>query len=134
MLYLTLKYASFAVIATLVNIGTQYMVLMVYHHLLSLYIAMGCGTLVGLFIKYVLDKKFIFYYTTRAKTEDIQKFILYSFMGVFTTLIFWATEILFNNLIPYEWSKYLGAVIGLTIGYITKYFLDKKFVFVSKAY
>jgi putative flippase GtrA len=134
MLYLTFKYTLFAVIATLANICTQYLVLRYYNHpLADLYMAMGCGTIAGLIIKYVLDKKFIFYYSTRAKSEDIHKFILYSFMGIFTTIIFWATEIFFNHLIHYEWSKYLGAVIGLTIGYVTKYNLDKKFVFVSKA-
>ena len=34
----------------------------------------------------------------------------------------------FNN----DNAKYLGAVIGLSIGYIVKYFLDKKFVFINK--
>lgn len=130
MLYLTFKYALFAAIATGVNIFTQYLALKFYNQIFSLYIAMACGTLAGLIIKYVLDKKFIFYYTTAAKKEDVQKFFLYSCMGIFTTLIFWASEIIFHHMIMYEWSKYLGAVIGLTIGYITKYYLDKKYVFV----
>ena len=50
-------------------------------------------------------------------------------MGVFTTLIFWGFEILFDKLFEHELSKYAGAVIGLSIGYIVKYNLDKKFVF-----
>jgi putative flippase GtrA len=63
------------------------------------------------------------------KKEDSQKFILYSIMGVFTTLIFWGFEIGFDYIFDSEIAKYIGAIIGLSIGYITKYFLDKKFVF-----
>ena len=87
------------------------------------------GTLTGLIAKYILDKKYIFYYVVKDKKEDSQKFILYSIMGVFTTLIFWGFEIGFDYIFDSEIAKYIGAIIGLSIGYITKYFLDKKFVF-----
>ena len=50
-------------------------------------------------------------------------------MGVFTTLIFWGFEITFDYIFNNENAKYAGAVIGLSIGYIVKYLLDKKFVF-----
>jgi putative flippase GtrA len=90
------------------------------------------GTLAGLIVKYILDKKFIFYHVVENKKEDAKKFALYSLMGVFTTLIFWGTEITFDTLLQDPNAKYLGAVIGLSIGYIIKYFLDKKFVFIYK--
>ena len=64
--------------------------------------------------------------------EDSQKFILFSIMGVFTTVIFWGFEIGFDYIFDSEIAKYIGAVIGLSIGYIIKYFLDKKFVFKEK--
>jgi putative flippase GtrA len=84
------------------------------------------GTLSGLLLKYFLDKKYIFFYETSSKKDDGKKFFLYSLMGVFTTLIFWAFELGFEFL----WQKkYLGAVIGLLIGYIVKYQLDKRYVF-----
>ena len=51
-------------------------------------------------------------------------------MGIFTTIIFWGTEIIFNTLSQSPYAKYLGAVIGLSIGYVIKYFLDKKYVFI----
>jgi hypothetical protein len=38
---------------------------------------------------------------------------------------------LFDYLINHESAKYVGAVIGLTIGYVSKYFLDKKYVFIE---
>ena len=128
---LTLKYAIFAALATMINIGTQYFLLFFYDQEFSLYLAMGLGTLTGLIVKYVLDKKYIFYFKVRSLSEDTGKFILYSLMGIFTTIIFWGTELIFNACFNDEMAKYIGAIIGLTIGYITKYQLDKKFVFDS---
>ena len=93
---------------------------------------MFIGTLSGLVVKYILDKKLIFYHAVENKKDDAKKFALYSLMGVFTTIIFWGTEIAFDALSQNPNSKYLGAIIGLSIGYIIKYFLDKKFVFIHK--
>ena len=126
---LVLKYSFFALIATIINLFTQFISLAIYSQNFSLYIAMFFGILTGLIAKYILDKKYIFYYVVKDKKEDSQKFILYSIMGVFTTLIFWGFEIGFDYIFDSEIAKYIGAIIGLSIGYITKYFLDKKFVF-----
>ncbi len=62
MMYIALKYALFAGIATVSNIGTQYFCLLKYHGPFNLYIAMAVGTIVGLGVKYILDKNFIFYH------------------------------------------------------------------------
>ena len=126
---LVLKYSLFALIATIINLFTQFISLAIYSQDFSLYLAMFFGTLTGLIAKYILDKKYIFYYVVKDKKEDSQKFILYSIMGVFTTLIFWGFEIGFDYIFDSEIAKYIGAIIGLSVGYITKYFLDKKFVF-----
>ena len=128
-MFLVLKYSLFALIATIINLFTQFISLAIYSQDFSLYIAIFFGTLTGLIAKYILDKKYIFYYVVKDKKEDSQKFILYSIMGVFTTLIFWGFEIGFDYIFDSEIAKYIGAIIGLSIGYITKYFLDKKFVF-----
>ena len=93
---------------------------------------MFIGTLTGLVVKFVLDKKLIFFHVVENKKDDAKKFTLYSLMGVFTTIIFWGTEIAFDVFSQNPNAKYLGAVIGLSIGYIIKYFLDKKFVFIHK--
>lgn len=128
-MFLVLKYSLFALIATIINLFTQFISLAIYSQDFSLYIAMFFGTITGLIAKYILDKKYIFYYVVKDKKEDSQKFILYSIMGVFTTLIFWGFEIGFDYIFDSEIAKYIGAIIGLSVGYITKYFLDKKFVF-----
>jgi putative flippase GtrA len=128
---LTLKYALFAFIATLANMATQYGSFSVYGGVFSLYVAMAFGTLAGLVVKYILDKKYIFNYVVANRREDVRKFILYSLMGVFTTLIFWGFEIAFNTLFASAAAKYWGAAIGLAAGYTTKYQMDRKYVFTA---
>jgi putative flippase GtrA len=128
---LVIKYSIFAAISTLFNLLFQFLSFTIYDGIGSLYIAMFIGTLAGLVMKYILDKKWIFYHTPQNKKDDAKKFALYSFMGIFTTIIFWGTEMLFYYLIPDPNAKYIGAIVGLSIGYIIKYFLDKKFVFVD---
>jgi putative flippase GtrA len=129
---LALKYSIFAAISILANLFFQWLSFIIYNGLGSLYVAMFIGTLVGLVTKYILDKKWIFYHTPKDKKDDIKKFVLYSFMGAFTTIIFWGMEMAFYYLVPNSNAKYIGAIIGLSIGYIIKYFLDKKFVFIHK--
>ncbi|MEA2019174.1 MAG: GtrA family protein [Campylobacterota bacterium] len=122
-------YIVFAIISTIINLSFQYLSFLVYEGIYSLYIAMFIGTLAGLVLKYILDKKYIFFHETKTKKENSIKFFLYSLMGVFTTIIFWGFEIGFDYMFESQNAKYIGAVIGLTIGYIVKYYLDKKFVF-----
>lgn len=126
---MAIRYIYFAVISTLVNLLFQYISFYFYNGILSLYVAMFFGTLSGLILKYILDKKYIFYHKPKNKKDDGKKFLLYSLMGVFTTFIFWGFEIGFNILFESKIAKYIGAIIGLSIGYVVKYFLDKKFVF-----
>jgi putative flippase GtrA len=123
------RYVLFAIISTVVNLAFQYLSFAIYDGFLALYVAMFFGTLAGLILKYILDKKYIFFHTPKSKKDDGKKFLLYSFMGVFTTFIFWGFEIAFDYAFAFENAKYLGAVVGLGIGYIVKYQLDKKFVF-----
>jgi len=125
------KYIFFAAIAIVVNLVTQYLVLQSYTGFASLIVAMAFGVLAGLFIKYILDKKFIFYFETKGKKDEASKFFLYSFMGIFTTMIFAGTEYAFHYCFATEHAKYVGGFIGLTIGYCIKYYLDKRFVFVE---
>ena len=129
---IAIKYTIFAAIATLFNLLFQYFSFLAYIGFGSLYVAMLFGTLAGLVAKYILDKKFIFYHIPTDKKDNTKKFALYSLMGVFTTIIFWGVEIAFDTLSQDPNAKYLGAVIGLSIGYVIKYFLDKKYVFIYK--
>lgn len=126
---IAVKYLIFAAIATACNILTQKISLTAYNGYLSLYFAMASGTLAGLVVKYILDKNFIFYHVPVSSRDDAVNFIFYSTTGIFTTLIFWGFEIVFNYIWDYPGSKYIGALIGLGTGYFIKYRLDKKYVF-----
>jgi len=126
---IAVRYIFFAVVSTLINLGLQWLSFKLYNDFLALYVAMFVGTLGGLIVKYILDKKYIFYHTPKNKKDDGKKFALYSLMGVFTTVIFWGFEVGFDHFFGGEEAKYIGAIIGLGIGYIVKYKLDKRFVF-----
>lgn len=130
---LAFKYAFFALVATLANILCQDLAGRAYVGPFDLYLSMGVGTFAGLVVKYVLDKKYVFFYQTSGLEEDGRKFLLYSCMGIFTTLLFWAIEIGFDALFAGKLMRYVGAVVGLSLGYWIKYRLDKRFVFVEGA-
>jgi putative flippase GtrA len=82
-------------------------------------------------VKYVLDKRWIFYDATRGARRARAAILLYSLMGVATTAIFWVTETTFWLIWGTDLAREAGAVLGLTVGYVTKYLLDRRFVFQS---
>ena len=120
-------YASFAVLATLANLGAQRLILGVDPSRLGL--AMLGGTLVGLVVKYTLDKRWIFADLSTGMRSHGRKFTLYSVMGLFTTAIFWSTETTFWLIWRTDALRETGAVLGLAVGYFVKYRLDRRFVF-----
>lgn len=126
---LVLTYTIFAVLATLANIGTQAGMIHLYQGSLAIGLSVLAGTAVGLVVKYLLDKHYIFRFRTRNVAHDGQVFMLYTLMGVVTTLIFWGTEFGFQVIFQTDIMRYLGGVVGLTIGYVAKYHLDKRYVF-----
>ncbi|MBT8146450.1 MAG: GtrA family protein [Gammaproteobacteria bacterium] len=128
-----IRYSLFAVIAMVLNLASQELSLLVYSGPLALYVAILAGTGVGLVSKYFLDKLYIFNLQTQDWTDDLNRFIAYSVTGVVTTLIFWGFELSFEMIFATKQARYLGAVIGLTIGYLLKYQLDKRYVFSDKA-
>lgn len=133
MVKLTAKYSLFALIATGVNLLTQWPFFALFAGRWVLYAALFAGTLTGLVTKYALDKRWIFYYTPASRRDNLGRFGLYSLMGVFTTVIFWGTEMGFYYLFDFNGAQYIGGALGLMIGYVVKYLLDKKFVFKGRA-
>lgn len=125
-------YVAFAIVATIVNLFTQEITSTLFQYEYEIIISMFTGTLAGLVVKYLLDKKFIFKFETKNQKQDITTFFFYSLMGVVTTVLFWVTEYTFDLWFETKTMRYVGAVIGLGIGYLTKYYLDKKYVFVER--
>lgn len=126
-----LKYLLFALIATVANIGAQDLAIRAYDGPYSIPLAVIWGTGVGLIIKYLLDKKYIFRFRAQSTAHDGRTFVLYSAMGLLTTAVFWGFEFGFGHFFGTKAMRYLGAAIGLGLGYVAKYQLDKRFVFIN---
>ncbi|MCF6430619.1 GtrA family protein [Leisingera sp. MMG026] len=127
---LALRYSAFAVLAVLANLAVQRLVLAASGSSAGGFAAaVGCGTIAGLALKYVLDKRWIFADATRGLAAHGRKFTLYTAMGLVTTAIFWGTETVFWLLWQSDAMRELGAVLGLAVGYAVKYRLDRRFVF-----
>ncbi|MBD3194704.1 MAG: hypothetical protein GF317_06600 [Candidatus Lokiarchaeota archaeon] len=81
------------------------------------------------FTKFFLDK-FIVFKTTSDKIKDTSiEFLKYFGFAILTTLENIGIQFLITNFLdtPLE----ISVVIALTIGYITKFFLDRKYVFID---
>lgn len=123
------RYALFAFVSIGVNLMTQWPFFLIFQGRWVLYAALAAGTLTGLSTKYTLDKHWIFYYQPHSRQDEAVRFALYSLMGGVTTIVFWGTETLFYCLLDFPGSQYIGGALGLTVGYTSKYFLDRRFVF-----
>jgi len=126
---LVFRYTLFAILATLANLAAQRSVLWFGDSVTLFALAVGSGTGVGLVLKYFLDKRWIFEDLSSGVKEHGKKFSLYTTMGILTTAIFWGTETGFWLVWQTDMMRELGAVIGLSIGYVVKYCLDRRFVF-----
>jgi len=130
---LALRYSAFAVIAIAINLCSQELSLLMYQGAFALYAAILAGTATGLISKFLLDKIYIFNYRSKSLGDDINKFVAYSVTGILTTLIFWGFELGFDYVFASKVMRYFGAVVGLAIGYLIKFQLDKHYVFSTKA-
>lgn len=129
---LVLRYAAFAMVATIANLATQRVVLQFGETGIHFAGAVGAGTIVGLIIKYVLDKRWIFHDVATGVKNHSRRFSLYTAMGLITTAIFWGTETAFWLIWQTDMMRELGAILGLSVGYVVKYNLDRRFVFTDR--
>ena len=97
---LIVLYISFALIATLGNLGAQRISLSVFEEL-GLIFAIGMGTLIGLIIKYILDKRWMFFFLGLAilnefvwRTQTEEFWVNFKVWGMLPiTIIFTAFQI-----------------------------------------
>lgn len=129
---LTFLYILFAGLSTFVNIGSQIISMLAYSGIYAVAISIFVGTITALPLRYMLDKHFIFSFQSNSLKHDGHLFLLYSLMGIFTTTIFWLTEYVFHLIFMTSFMRYIGGILGLSIGYFIKYWLDKRFVFINK--
>lgn len=126
---LALRYAAFALLATLANLALQRAVFGLFGPPFAYPLALGAGTIAGLVVKYLLDRRWIFFDRKRSLGALGRQFSLYTLTGVATTAIFWTSETTFWLIFGSLRMAQLGAVLGLTAGYVIKYRLDRRFVF-----
>jgi putative flippase GtrA len=122
------RYVLFAVVATLANLGAQEAVIRLAP-VAPLALSILAGTVVGFAVKYILDKKWVFYDAFTTHREEARKISLYGLFSVVTTLVFWGFEVAFWMIWRTDVAKYAGAVMGLAIGYTAKFALDQTYVF-----
>lgn len=122
-------YAFISLLGSAANLLTQATVVATYSGPYAIELSVLVGTFMGYPIKYVLEKKHVFGFEAQSLGHDSRLFMLYGVMGVFTTLVFWGVEFAFQYAFGTDTMRYLGGAIGLTLGAIIKYNLDKRFVF-----
>jgi len=81
-------------------------------------------------VKFVLDKFVVFKRTTFQLKETSEEFFKYFLFAIITTIENIGIQFLMTNFLhtPLE----ISIVVALTIGYITKFLLDRKYVFIIK--
>lgn len=125
-------YTLFAIFSIVINIGSQMLSTWAYKGNYSVEFSILVGTAAGLPLRYFLEKRYIFNFTSYNLAHDGRLFVFYSAIGVITTLIFWGTEYTFHLIYDTDLMRYVGGIIGLIVGFYFKYQLDKKFVFVNR--
>ncbi len=136
-----LLYIFFALISMLINyliqVGVEWALLSlngklfgttIYNNILIVTLIKIPAATIGAFVfKYICDKLIIFKADHDERTkEGFLKVVLYGIFAVFTTLLFWITQLSFKIIFDLE---YVGLFVGLAAGYTIKYILDSKYVF-----
>lgn len=122
-------YTLFAGIAMAINLATQMLVVAILAGRYEIPLSILAGTVAGIAVKYVLDKKYIFRVVHSKLDQHVRAAGFYLLASIATTVIFWGTEAAFHFAFDSSAMRYLGGAIGLAIGYVTKYQLDKRFAF-----
>ena len=86
------RYALFAALATLANLAVQRLVLLGGNGSVRYLAAVASGTIAGLVLKYLLDKRWIFFDASKGLEAHSRRFTLYTVMGLVTTASFWGAE------------------------------------------
>ena len=123
-----IRYVLFAVIAGVTNLAAQEVTVRLFPDQ-PIMVSIVVGTGIGFFVKYALDKRWIFLDAYETHAAELRKIAIYGASGIGTTLLFWGLEVGAWKIGGTTEAKYLGAVVGLVLGNYFKYLLDKRFTF-----
>lgn len=130
---LAIRYAILALIAIFTNLLAQDLVSRLCSGHVGFVLSLTVGTATGLLVKFWLDKRYIFHFSARDRLHDGAVFFLYASTGVATTAVFWGVEVAFQVFFDNVAMRYLGGMLGLSLGYVIKYALDRRYVFCAEA-
>lgn len=122
------RYAISAVVSVGANLVAQ-QATVVSAPAAPLMASISVGTIAGFIVKYLIDKTWTFREAYTTPTAEAHRVTLSGLFSVLTTLIFWAFELGFYAIWQTDFAKYSGAVLGLGIGYVVKFQLDRRHVF-----
>jgi putative flippase GtrA len=122
------RYVVFAVVSSFCNLVAQEMIVQTVP-MAPLMASVLLGTGVGFFVKYLLEKRWVFLDGYEGHRAEIRKIVIYGLSGVATTLLFWSAELGAWSTWQTVEAKYVGAALGLGFGNWVKYRLDRRYVF-----
>ncbi|SLN65184.1 GtrA-like protein [Roseivivax jejudonensis] len=122
------RYAAAAAICVATNLAAQEAVVQAAPGA-PLMVSIVIGTGVGFLVKHVIDKTWTFREPYITPAAEARRITLSGLFSVLTTVIFWGFELGFYVIWGTDAAKYTGAVLGLGIGYVVKYMLDRRMVF-----
>ena len=138
-------YITFALISIIINTSTQIIIQTLYNHIDCLWLDkvlftnVTCGFIIKILIatgvafifKYIIDKAIVFEVNgvLDSKRMKIRQFGLYLLFSFITTIIFWGIVLVFKMIFADQWAELVGTVVGLSVGYTIKFFLDSKIAF-----
>lgn len=127
-------YLLFGFLASALNIGSQAISFyFMGRDTQDVFIAMVVGTAVGFVFKYYVDKKVIFKHTSITVSMEGVVALKYTLFSILTTLVYILFEMFAHTYFEHCCKEEVGAALGLLVGYIIKYYLDKHYTFINKA-
>ena len=123
-----IRYLILCFFAIFLNIVSQQIFLLFFAGPYSIEISILIGTIMTFFLRFYLEKNFVFLKDKFSfKTESM--LYMYFVSSIFTTLIFWIFEYSFHLFFDTDFLRYIGATIGLLVGFYIKYKIDKGLTF-----
>src|SRR4051794_31140468 len=110
-----IRYVCFAGLAAVANLATQAAVARAAP-VAGIMASVAAGTVAGFVVKYWLDKRWVFLDAYDSHAAEVRKVFVYGISSVGTTLLFWGVELGFWFIWGTAEAKYLGALIGLSLG------------------
>ena len=122
-------YTLISALSIVINLSAQMLSMLGYKGANSVELSILVGTVASFPLRFLLEKRYIFNCRSRKLSQGGEMFVLYGGTSMITTLIFWGIEYSFHLACGSDVVRYVGAIVGLGIGFYVKYLLDKKYVF-----